>query len=289
MSPLDFDDPAYAPLSPEAVAALRETRHAVWDGVHITKAGARIPVEISNHLFDMDGEPTVLSTTRDITERKKVEEHIRDLARFPDENPNPVMRISLDGSILYQNPSSRSLLASLAAEGRMPSDHMSEVLLAGSRGENGKIEIREGRNVFEVTTVPILSRGYINLYGRDVTEERSLSEKFLQAQKMEAVGRLAGGIAHDFNNLLTVITGYCELARDGLSEEDPVKAQVEEIARAAQHAATLTTQLLAFSRKQVLVPRVISLNDLVRGMANILSRLIGEDIELVTRLQAGGG
>ncbi|HTP59640.1 MAG TPA: PAS domain S-box protein, partial [Spirochaetia bacterium] len=400
MSPLDIDTPEDAAKARETVARLKTEGHAVWEGVHVHKTGLRIPVEIRSHLFDMEGEPAVLCTVRDvtsrkeleenlegerallatlidhlpdyisvkdtegrllitntanarvmgleraedavgrtdldffpppeaaryladermvlqtgaalvnkeeesidrdgntrwtlttkvpfrnaqgkivgvvctgrdITERKEAEERIQDLARFPHENPNPVMRVSLDGVIHYGNPSSRSLLTTWAgsAQGRIPLAHMPALLQAWATGEKRKTEVREGKNVFELTIVPVPSRGYINLYGRDITEEKSLSEKFLQAQKMEAIGRLAGGIAHDFNNILTVIGGYCALMQEDLIEESPMRAQVAEIHRATKQAAALTTQLLAFSRKQVLIPRVINPGALVRAVENIL-------------------
>ena len=120
--------------------------------------------------------------------------------------------------------------------------------------------------------------------GEDVTEHELLEQQFQQAQKMEAIGRLAGGVAHDFNNLLTVITGYSDLLLSVLPTESPHRTDVEAIAEAAQKAASLTRQLLAFSRQQVLAPRVLSLNDVVRGSGRMLQRLVGEDIEMVTRL-----
>ena len=123
----------------------------------------------------------------------------------------------------------------------------------------------------------------------DVTERRRAEEalrkseaQLRQAQKMEAVGRLAGGIAHDFNNILTVITGRSELLLMRLAAEDARRRDIELIKRTADRAATLTQQLLAFSRKQMLQPRVLDLNDVVAGMAQMLERLIGENIELVT-------
>jgi len=119
---------------------------------------------------------------------------------------------------------------------------------------------------------------------RDITERRSLEEKFLQAQKLESVGRLAGGVAHDFNNLLTVILGYSDMILGGLPEEHPLRPRMEEIKSAGERAAALTNQLLAFSRKQVAEPEVLYLNEVVRGMTKMLQRMIGEDIGLVTDL-----
>jgi len=124
---------------------------------------------------------------------------------------------------------------------------------------------------------------------RDITDLRSLEEQLRHSQRLEAVGRLAGGIAHDFNNLLTAINGYCDLILEDLSAQEPLRADLLEIRRAGDRAATLTRQLLAFSRKQVLKPRVINLNTIVAGMDNMLRRLIGEDIELVTHLQSDLG
>ena len=122
-----------------------------------------------------------------------------------------------------------------------------------------------------------------DLYAIAVQRTR-LEEQLLQVQKMEAVGRLAGGVAHDFNNHLTAITGFSELLLSELDEHDPKREDVEEIQRAAERSASLTQQLLAFSRKQVIQPQVLDLNDVIANMQNMLRRLIGEDIELVTIL-----
>ena len=117
---------------------------------------------------------------------------------------------------------------------------------------------------------------------RDITKERNLEAQFRQSQKMEAVGRLAGGIAHDFNNLLTVTLGYCDLALNRIGTPDPLRRDLEEIRKASDRCAALTRQLLAFSRKQILVPKVINLGDVVADMDKMLRRIIGEDIDLVS-------
>jgi PAS domain S-box-containing protein len=124
---------------------------------------------------------------------------------------------------------------------------------------------------------------------RDVTPLRALEQQMRQAQKMEAIGRLASGVAHDFNNLLGVITGYGEMVRRRLSREDPLEVKVEQILKAAERGAALTRQLLAFSRQQVLQKKVLNLNHVVSDMDNMLRRLIGEDVELTTVLDPGLG
>ena len=163
-------------------------------------------------------------------------------------------------------------------------------LVEGSReffiGE-ARLRRKDGRELFTRLGVSLV-RDYEGnpvhfvAHVEDVSERHTLELQLRQAQKMEAVGRLAGGIAHDFNNLLTAISGYTEFLIDAL-EDERQRRHAEEIKRAAQRAASLTGQLLAFSRRQVLQPRVVNLNAIVADMDMMLRRLIGEDVELVVR------
>jgi two-component system cell cycle sensor histidine kinase/response regulator CckA len=123
----------------------------------------------------------------------------------------------------------------------------------------------------------------------DITERRSLEKQFQQAQKMEAVGRLAGGVAHDFNNLLTVILGHCELLLEDLDPKDQRRQDIEDVQKAGESAAALTKQLLAFSRKQIIEPALLDLNKVIEDMQGMLARLIGEDVRVKLNLRPGLG
>jgi nitrogen-specific signal transduction histidine kinase/CheY-like chemotaxis protein len=125
------------------------------------------------------------------------------------------------------------------------------------------------------------------VYLRDVTERRSLEEQLLHAQKMEAVGQLAGGVAHDFNNILTAIIGYGSLLHMKMREDEPLRVYAEHILASAHKATHLTQSLLAFSRKQILNPEPANVNEILLNVRRLLSRTIGEDIELVTSVGEG--
>ena len=150
---------------------------------------------------------------------------------------------------------------------------------------------KDGRRVpLEIAWRPIVRAGAVVGFegiARDLTERRRLEDQLRQAQKMEAIGRLAGGIAHDFNNLLMAVTGYSELLLDRIAPTDPQYRSVEEIRKAASRAAALTRQLLMFSRKHVLEPVVLDMNTVVADLERMLRRLIGEDVELITALTPG--
>jgi two-component system cell cycle sensor histidine kinase/response regulator CckA len=163
--------------------------------------------------------------------------------------------------------------------------------LQGERVTNYELDIRakDGRTItVEVNTRIVYRDGNpvaIQGIARDITGRKNLEEQLIQAQKLESVGRLAGGIAHDFNNMLTAINGYSDLALRKVAPEDPIRGYLEEIKKAGERSALLTNQLLAFSRRQILHPQMITINDVINDTMNMLKRVIGEDIDLVTQLK----
>lgn len=172
------------------------------------------------------------------------------------------------------------------------------IIVTGSQSEEVAVEcMREGATDYILkTNLMRLPSAVRNALKRGVSERQRIEavkaleksqEQLLQAQKLEAVGRLAGGISHDFNNLLTAIMGYSELTLRQLPSEDPLRRNIQEIKRASDRAASLTRQLLAFSRKQVMQLRVFDLNSVVTELERMLRRMIGEDVDLRTTLQEG--
>ena len=208
-------------------------------------------------------------------------EETRQLYGFKPEDAGSPMNVCLE----RVHPEDRAMLNKILAESlrsRQPfvCEHRAVQPDGGERVLQGRGEIAVNDH-----GEPIRMFGIV----QDITETtraaealRSSEEQLRQSQKMEAVGRLAGGVAHDFNNLLTVITGYCELGLLSIGEAHPLHRSMSEIQKASERAASLTGQLLAFSRKQVLQPRVMQLNEVIRDMEKMLQRLIGEDIELCT-------
>jgi PAS domain S-box-containing protein len=240
----------------------------------------------------------------DVTEQHLAEEERARLSQAVEQAAEAILMTDTDGVIHYVNPAFERVSGYTRAEvaGKTPRILRSglhdaefyrrlwDALLRGEVFTGHFINRRKDGSLYHAEAVisPVRDAGgrIVNFVAvqRDVTRERQLEEQVRQSQKIEAVGRLAGGVAHDFNNLLTIIAGYSQLALDRLKPDDPVATHVGEIKKAADRAASLTRQLLAFSRRQVLTPQILDLNAVVANMGKMLRRLIGEDVELETRL-----
>ncbi len=146
-------------------------------------------------------------------------------------------------------------------------------------------KVYQDGSIKEISACPIFDEHghvqYVVEHIHDITEEKKMEEKIQQSQKMEAIGQLAGGVAHDFNNMLMAIDGYCNFAMQTLPSDDPIQDDLHEILNASERAANLTRQLLAFSRRQILQPMVLDINDLINQFDKMLRRLIREDIEFI--------
>ncbi len=233
-------------------------------------------------------------------EQQQAEESLRKLSRAVEQSADTVIITDREGMIEYVNPAFERLTGYSREEacGRTPRlvksgeqspetyQEMWKNILSGNVFRGILVNRKKNGELYyvEESISPVRDgAGQITHFianGRDLTERLRLEAQLLQAQKMDAVGRLAGGVAHDFNNLLTIISSYSELALDAVPKGSHLEAKLQEILLAARRAAELTRQLLAFSRKQPQALRVVELNPVVEGIAKTLPRLIGEDIEL---------
>jgi PAS domain S-box-containing protein len=288
--------------------AIRTKGPVTWEEVARYPAGERVGHVTVLPIFDPSDTCThVLGTVRDITERKHADEVRSRLAAIVESSDDAIISKNLKGEItswnkgaerLYQWSAAEAVGKSLAIlippELRGDERRILDRILRGEVvGQYDTSRLRKDGSVVEVAlTVSPIRDSAANIIGasgigRDLTERRKVEaklrrteEQFRQIQKMEAIGNLAGGVAHDFNNLLSVILSYTNLVLKEMRPGEPVRADLEEVRRAGERAADLTRQLLAFSRQQMIQPRVLDLGQVLLGLETFLRRLIGEDVEL---------
>lgn len=304
----EMTPPEYRKLDEKALEALAASGVCeIYEKEFIRKDGSRVPIFLGLAMLEGETQRAV-GFILDISDRKEAEESLRQsesMFRALFENALDAVLIANDsGAYVDANPAACNLLglpynevigrtinAFTEQDDPAEASRMLEQFLKDGV-MRGELRLRRSDgDVVEVdfsATANFLPGRHLALL-RDVTERRKLEEQFRQSQKLESVGMLAGGIAHDFNNLLTVIMGYSDLALMRLDKVDPLAQNVEQIMNAAERASSLTRQLLAFSRKQVLQPKILDLNSVIENLEKMLGRLIGEDMELRAVPGAGLG
>jgi two-component system cell cycle sensor histidine kinase/response regulator CckA len=273
--------------------------------------GTEIPVELTITAIRSDSATIFTGVLRDITARRQADDTRASLASIVNSSDDAISSVGMDETILTWNAGAERLFGYSASEmiGRnravlVPAEKGAElvsVMERAGRGEMGEVlETRRVRKDGSVVDIALVTSPMTDSTGRvtgvstiarDITgrkkaeaERQTLEAQYQQAQKMEAIGRLAGGVAHDFNNLLTVILGFCELLLADLTPDDPRQSDIAEIQNAGTRAAGLTRQLLAFSRKEIIQPKLLDLNLIVSDIRVMLGRLIGEDVTIVLDL-----
>jgi two-component system cell cycle sensor histidine kinase/response regulator CckA len=271
--------------------------------------GRKIAVEFVSNVYQANvyqaGDRKVIQcNVRDITERKAAEKERFRLAAIIEYSDEAIVSKSASGIIIGWNHGAEKLYGYTAEEiiGRsvailFPPDHYQEYLRLMKEIRSGKtvpsfdtVRIRKDGTLVDVSVgiIPIETvEGEVvgaSKHSHDIGRIKKLEAQFIEAQKMEVIGRLAGGIAHDFNNILSIIIGYSDMLSSELNPESPAEGYVEEIRRAAERATALTRQLLVFSRKQTIEMVALDLNEVVSDMQNMLGRLVDENIELTIAL-----
>ncbi|MDN5941685.1 MAG: PAS domain S-box protein, partial [Nitrospira sp.] len=294
---------------PEFWAKTQQCGTMVLETVHRAKNGRLIPVEVSvNYLF-YEGKEFHCAFVRDITKRKQAEEALGSSERllnnilenipsyvFATDRQHRYILLSNNLAQFYGKPK-KDILGK--THHHVFPEELADVIQATNEqimtsGIPQQLEEVITSTVGGVPRVMSTNKSPLRdengkIYGisgvaTDITEHKRLETQFRQAQKMDAIGRLAGGVAHDFNNLLTIINGYSAMLIDRLSEEDPRHEMAVETLKAGERASELTKQLLAFSRKQVLMPQPLNFNDSLQLISSMLNRLLGEEITLTMNL-----
>src|SRR5580658_2534783 len=283
-------------------------QHLPSAGILTRLDGFEIAIENSiAPIYDREGLPTgAVIVFRDVTERKRREDDLSRLAAVVESSYDAIVSLTPQGVILTWNHGAERMYGYSTDEAIGQSILVLSPLGQPVEGSRLLEMVERGDAVEQFETVRAKKDGTqihvaitlspikdsdgrvvgVSSVARDITESKRLEEMFRKAQKMEAVGLLAGGIAHDFNNLLRVIIGYSEMLLDSTQNDIKMHSRCEEIKKAGNRAASLTRQLLAFSRQQVLEPKVLNLNTVVLETGKMLKRLIGEDIELLTTLDS---
>jgi PAS domain S-box-containing protein len=311
--------PIFAFVHPEDISRIRESiatsawMMQPWHEEFRVRHPVKGEIWVEGHSMpqlERDGSILWHGVVQDVTERKRAEAEVRWKTAFleaeVDSAPDAILVVDSQGKKLLQNQKLIDLFevpASIVADAD-DSKLLQHVVHQTKNPETFSARVSAlyadpdavGRDEVELANGTILDRYSAPVrdprgtyYGRiwtfrDITESRTMEAQFRQSQKMEAIGQLAGGVAHDFNNLLSVITGYSELTALRLPKDSPEQESLAEILHAAQHAASLTRQLLVFSRQEVVEPKVLDLNAAVSDSEKMLRRLIGEDVELTTQL-----
>ncbi len=276
----------------------------VYEATLVDRSNRPILVEINAGLTTFAGRPADLVFIRDISERTKFEAERLRLAMAVEQTADAVVITDTRGIIMYVNPAFERITGYLRGEvsgqnprilksGKQSASVYQSMWESLSQGEvwRGRFQNRrKDGSLFTCDTIitPIRDEkgGIINYVSvqRDVTRELQMEEQYLQAQKMESIGRLAGGIAHDFNNIMTAILGFGSMILDQLGDNHPLRHAMEQIVSAGERATNLTRQLLTFSRKQMVEVRILDVNAVIVEMNQLLRRALGEDIELVSLL-----
>lgn len=301
MTLLDLHPPTVHRRLRESIASVRGAVRALGVWPQLRADGSLVHAEITAHDVDFAGRDARLVLAMDVTARLLVEE--RSTAIFRASPLCILVVVPESGDILEANESASAFFGIPVDELRGRSslelglwadlDQRKQALgrlLAGQAVRNEEVafrkrsgEVRHALASLELLTLTDQRAGALLMF-TDITERRNLQEQLQQSQKLEAIGRLAGGVAHDFNNVLGVIIGYGGMLARDLGANDPRQGRLAQILKAADRAASLTRQLLAFSRKQVLQPRQVDLNVVVQEIEPMLRRLIGEDIHFVAVL-----